>query len=81
MIFIYSFQIQNLEENLKNAKVENDRRLLPVNKTLLALEAELKRVRSQVEHQAQLNKDLVSVKMRLEAEIRQYQDLMAHDDR
>lgn len=81
MTFICSFQIRNLEETLKNAKVENDRRLFPVNKMLLNLEAELKRVRSQVEHQAQLNKDLVSIKMKLEAEIKQYQDLMASNDR
>ncbi|XP_026219709.1 keratin, type I cytoskeletal 18-like isoform X2 [Anabas testudineus] len=68
--------IQNLEVNLKNTKLEYDQQLFPINQTIMNLEAELKRVRSQVEHQVHINNELVSVKMKLEAELRKYDDLM-----
>lgn len=42
----------------------------------LALEAELREVRSQVERQVEINKNLLCVKMKLEAEINNYQRLI-----
>lgn len=69
-------QIHNLEETLRVTKVEYGQRLAPLNKMILNLEAELKEVRSQVEHQVDVNKDLLCVKMKLEAEINNYQQLM-----
>lgn len=81
MTLLYSFQIKSLEENVKCTKVENDRRLIPVNNTLLNMENELRRVREEVERQAQINEELVSVKMKLEKEIKKYHELMAVYDR
>lgn len=85
IILNYSFQIKNLEEILTNTKMECSQRLGPINKVLLNLQSELKKVRSQVEHQAETNRALVGVKMKLEDEIRAYQDLInrmtASDDR
>lgn len=69
-------QIRNLEENLTNTKVEYGQRLVPLNQMQLGLEAELKEVRSQVERHAETNKNLLCVKMKLEAEINSYQQLI-----
>ncbi|XP_042260582.1 keratin, type I cytoskeletal 18-like isoform X2 [Thunnus maccoyii] len=68
--------IHNLEETLRMTKVEYGQRLSQLNKVILNLEAELKEVRSQVEQQVDVNKDLLCVKMKLEAEINNYQQLM-----
>lgn len=57
-------------------KLEYGQRLAPLNKMILNLEAELKEVRSQVEQQVEVNKDLLCVKMKLESEINNYQQLM-----
>lgn len=43
---------------------------------ILDLEAELKEVRLQVERQVEINKNLLCVKMKLEAEIDNYQRLI-----
>lgn len=42
----------------------------------MELEAELREVRSQVERQVEVNKNLLCVKMKLEAEINHYQRLI-----
>ena len=69
-------QINNLEETLRMTKVEYGQRLAKLNKVILNLEAELKEVRSQVEQQGDVNKDLLCFKMKLESEINNYQQLM-----
>lgn len=71
-----SFQIHNLEETLRSTKVEYGQRLTPLNKAILDLEAELKEVRSQVEQHVETNNNLLCVKMKLEAEIGNYQQLI-----
>lgn len=43
---------------------------------ILDLEAELRELRSQVERQVKINKNLLCVKMKLEAEISNYQQLI-----
>lgn len=48
----------------------------PLNKVILDLEAELREVRSQVGRQVEINKNLLCVKMKLEAEIDNYQQLI-----
>ncbi|XP_044043961.1 keratin, type I cytoskeletal 18-like isoform X1 [Siniperca chuatsi] len=77
-IKIHSLQstIQNLEETLRSTKVEYDQRLGPPNQMIRSLEAELKEVRSQVERHLENNKNLLCVKMKLEAEISNYQQLL-----
>ncbi|KAM6892879.1 keratin, type I cytoskeletal 18-like [Lycodopsis pacificus] len=77
-IMIQSFQskIHNLEEVLDSSKVEYGQRLGPLNQVILHLEAELKEVRAQVEGHVDNNKNLLCVKMKLEAEMDNYQRLM-----
>ncbi|XP_019747101.1 keratin, type I cytoskeletal 18-like [Hippocampus comes] len=69
--------IYNLEESLKFTNVENGYRLGLLNQTILDLEQQLRKVRAHVESQLEMNKDLLCVKMRLEAEINNYQQLMS----
>lgn len=71
-----SFQIYNLEETLRGTQVEYGQRLAPLNKLIRDLEKELKAVRSQVEHLVENNKNLLCVKMKLEAEIENYRKLI-----
>ncbi|XP_008303134.1 keratin, type I cytoskeletal 18 isoform X2 [Stegastes partitus] len=68
--------IRNLEETLRSTKAEYGHRLAPLNQVILDLESELKEVRSQVEQQVETNKNLLCVKMKLEAEINNYQQLI-----
>ncbi|XP_070850144.1 keratin, type I cytoskeletal 18-like [Chaetodon trifascialis] len=68
--------IHNLEETLMSTKMEYAQRLTPCNKMILNLEAELKEVRSQVEQHVETNHNLLCVKMKLEAEINNYQQLI-----
>lgn len=56
--------------------MESGQRLGPLNKAVREREAELKLVRSQVEQQLKINKNLLCVKMKLEAEINNYQELI-----
>jgi len=72
---LYSM-INNLEETLRMTKVEYGQRLSPFNKMIMNLESELKEMRAQVQHQVDVNHDLLCVKMQLEAEINNYQQLM-----
>ncbi|XP_029308231.1 keratin, type I cytoskeletal 18-like isoform X2 [Cottoperca gobio] len=69
-------KINNLEEVLAFTKVENNQRLGPLNKGIRALEAELKEVRAEVERHVENNKNLLCVKMKLEAEMDNYQRLI-----
>ncbi|KAM3585186.1 uncharacterized protein V6R79_009899 [Siganus canaliculatus] len=68
--------IRNLEETLVGTKVEYGQRLTPLNKVIVDLEAELREVRTQVERQLETNSNLLCVKMKLEAEIDNYQQLI-----
>ncbi|XP_072305013.1 keratin, type I cytoskeletal 18-like isoform X2 [Eucyclogobius newberryi] len=68
--------IYNLEQNIGSAKAEFGARLGPLNKRIKDLENELKDVRNEVEKQLEKNKDLLMVKMKLEEEIRYYQELI-----
>ncbi|XP_055020748.1 keratin, type I cytoskeletal 18-like isoform X2 [Boleophthalmus pectinirostris] len=68
--------IYSLEQNMKSTKVDYGIRLGPLNKKIKDLEANLKEFRNQVEKQLEKNKDLLLVKMKLEEEIRYYQELM-----
>lgn len=72
----FPFQIHNLEETLQGSKQEYGQRLAPLNKLILALQEELKEVRSQVGHQVETNHNLLCVKLKLEAEIDNYQQLI-----
>lgn len=72
----FPFQIHNLEETLQGSKQEYGQRLAPLNKLILALQEELKEVRSQVAHQVETNHNLLCVKLKLEAEIDNYQQLI-----
>ncbi|XP_049608536.1 keratin, type I cytoskeletal 18 isoform X2 [Syngnathus scovelli] len=69
--------IFNLEESLRFTKLENGRRLGPFNRTILDLEQQLRKMRAHVESQLEMNKDLLCVKMKLESEIDNYQQLMS----
>ncbi|XP_028428194.1 keratin, type I cytoskeletal 18 isoform X2 [Perca flavescens] len=69
-------KIRSLEEALRSTKVENNQRLSPLNQRILNLQVQLKEVRDQVERHVENNKDLMCVKMKLEAEINNYQQLM-----
>ncbi|XP_035984044.1 keratin, type I cytoskeletal 18 isoform X2 [Fundulus heteroclitus] len=73
--------IYALEDNLMKAQDENNRRLVPLNSTIINLEAELKEVRAQVEQKIESYKALLSLKMKLEKEIQQYQTLIEGMDR
>lgn len=50
--------------------------MAPLNKLILELQEELKEVRSQVAHHVETNHNLLCVKMKLEAEIDNYQRLI-----
>lgn len=76
-IFVhFLLQIHNLEETLKGSKLEYGQRLAPLNKHILDLQDELKEVRSQLERHVETNNNLLCVKMKLEAEIENYQRLI-----
>nr|XP_020456328.1 keratin, type I cytoskeletal 18-like [Monopterus albus] len=64
------------EEALRGTRVEYGQQLAPLNQVVLELEAELRKVRSQVEHQVETNRDLLCVKMKLEEEVSNYQHLI-----
>ncbi|CAJ1087598.1 keratin%2C type I cytoskeletal 18-like [Xyrichtys novacula] len=66
----------NLEETLKASKIEYGQRLAPLNKLIMDLQRELKEVRAEVERLVENNKNLLCVKMKLEAEIDNYQQLI-----
>ncbi|XP_043965686.1 keratin, type I cytoskeletal 18-like isoform X2 [Gambusia affinis] len=68
--------IQALKDNLNKVMAENNNRLVPVNKVIVSLEAELKDVRAQVEQKVDSYKKLLCLKMKLEKEIKEYSDLM-----
>lgn len=51
--------------------------MAPLNKLIVELQAELKEVRCQVERHVETNNNLLCVKMRLEAEIHNYQRLIS----
>ncbi|KAM9328758.1 keratin, type I cytoskeletal 18-like isoform 2-T2 [Pholidichthys leucotaenia] len=70
-------RICNLEETLQSVKAEYYHRMAPANQLVLKLESELREVRAQVEQQVETNRDLVCVKMKLEAEINSYQELIS----
>ncbi|XP_032362539.1 keratin, type I cytoskeletal 18 isoform X1 [Etheostoma spectabile] len=72
----YHSKIHSMEEALRSTKVEYGQRLSPLNQLILNLQAELKEVRARVERHVENNKDLLCVKMKLEAEINNYQRLM-----
>ncbi|XP_010795669.1 keratin, type I cytoskeletal 18-like [Notothenia coriiceps] len=69
-------KIRHLEEAVALTKFENGQHLAPLNKVILDLEAELKEVRAEVERIVRHNKDLLCVKMKLEAEMDNYQRLI-----
>lgn len=56
--------------------MEYGRRQSPLNQMILSLEAELREVRARVERQVESNNNLLCVKMKLEAEINNYQRLI-----
>ncbi|XP_068612682.1 keratin, type I cytoskeletal 18-like [Brachionichthys hirsutus] len=68
--------INNLEEELANTQMENARRLGPLHQIIRELEVKLREARSTLERQADVNHDLAGVKMKLEAEIQNYQRLI-----
>lgn len=72
----FPFKVHNLEETLQGSKHEYGQRLAPLNKLILELQAELKEVRSQVARHVETNNNLLCVKMKLEAEIQNYQGLI-----
>lgn len=66
-----------MEQTLRNIKMEYGHRLEPSNKIILGLEQDLGDVREQVELQLDANKNLLSVKLKLEKELEQYQELLS----
>lgn len=66
-----------MEQTLRNIKMEYGHRLEPSNKIVLGLEQDLRDVREQVELQLDANKNLLSVKLKLEKELEQYQELLS----
>lgn len=66
-----------MEQTLKNIKMEYGHRLEPSNKIIHGLEQDLGDVREQVELQLDANKNLLSVKLKLEKELEQYQELLS----
>jgi len=70
------FQLYNLEEALNSTKVEYGQRLGPLNRAILHLQAELRKMRAQVERHVENNNNLLCVKMKLETEMDNYQRLL-----
>lgn len=66
-----------MEQTLRNIKMEYGHRLEPSNKIIHKLQQDLGDVREQVELQLDANKNLLSVKMKLEKELEQYQELLS----
>lgn len=56
--------------------MESNQRLAPLYRTITKLEANLREVRSQVENQIEVNNELLTVKMKLENEIKTYRELL-----
>ncbi|XP_076017980.1 keratin, type I cytoskeletal 18 isoform X2 [Genypterus blacodes] len=69
-------RIHSLEDTLKDTERRYGNELKRLNQKVLALEAELSQVRDQVERQRDDYQDLLYVKMKLEAEIGNYQRLL-----
>uniref|UniRef100_A0A3Q4I9Y7 Keratin, type I cytoskeletal 18-like n=1 Tax=Neolamprologus brichardi TaxID=32507 RepID=A0A3Q4I9Y7_NEOBR len=69
--------LRTVEQTLRNIKMEYGHRLEPSNKIVLGLEQDLRDVREQVELQLDANKNLLSVKLKLEKELEQYQELLS----
>ncbi|XP_062303197.1 keratin, type I cytoskeletal 18 isoform X1 [Osmerus eperlanus] len=68
--------IRSLEDTLSDTQRRYNNEISRINKILLQLEADLTKVRSQVERQVEDYQDLLHVKMKLEAEIENYQRLI-----
>lgn len=66
-----------MEQTLRNIKMEYGHRLEPSNKIIHGLQQDLGDVREQVELQLDANKNLLSVKLKLEKELEQYQELLS----
>lgn len=66
-----------MEQTLRNIKMEYGHRLEPSNKIIHKLQQDLGDVREQVELQLDANKNLLSVKLKLEKELEQYQELLS----
>ncbi|XP_056287282.1 keratin, type I cytoskeletal 18-like [Pseudoliparis swirei] len=69
-------KLYNLEEALNSTKVEYGQRLGPLNRAILHLQAELRKMRAQVERHVENNNNLLCVKMKLETEMDNYQRLL-----
>ena len=69
-------QIRSLEDTLSDTEMRYNNEISRLNKILLQLEADLTKVRSQVERQVEDYQDLLHVKMKLEAEIENYHRLI-----
>ncbi|XP_046886909.1 keratin, type I cytoskeletal 18 isoform X2 [Hypomesus transpacificus] len=68
--------IRSLEETLSDTEGRYNNEISRINKILLQLEADLTKVRSQVERQVEDYQELLHVKMKLEAEIENYRRLI-----
>ncbi|XP_028991960.1 keratin, type I cytoskeletal 18-like isoform X2 [Betta splendens] len=69
-------KIQTLEALLENTKIQCSKRLSVYDKEVQNTESEIKKVRSQMERQKEDIMNLMSEKLKLEEEIRKYNDLM-----
>uniref|UniRef100_A0A3B3ULZ5 Keratin, type I cytoskeletal 18-like n=1 Tax=Poecilia latipinna TaxID=48699 RepID=A0A3B3ULZ5_9TELE len=67
---------KSLQMQIQASLSTNNYRLVPVNNIIVSLEAELKEVRAQVEQKVESYKKLLCLKMKLEKEIQEYDNLM-----
>ena len=69
-------QIRSLEETLNDTEERYSSELSRLRRILIDLEVELCQLRGRVERQADAHQDLLHVKLRLEAEIENYRQLL-----
>ncbi|KAA0706871.1 Keratin, type I cytoskeletal 18 [Triplophysa tibetana] len=70
----------SLESTLRDIEMRNNMEMEGLNSIMMQLEAELTKLRNQIQHQTQEYEALLNIKMKLEAEIATYRRLLDGED-
>lgn len=74
------YQKASLEDTLRNAELRNNMEMEKYNAVLIRLEEELTNLRANIQQQTQEYEALLNMKMKLEAEIAIYKNLLDGED-
>lgn len=79
-VFIPSYQKGSLEDTLRNTELRNNIETEKHNALIVRLEEELGNLRANIKNQTQEYEALLNMKMKLEAEISTYKNLLDGED-